>query len=162
VKSTQLKLGYELLESWHQVPGLTEDGIIDIEQLRDWLLKVRSACYENGRGKIGDQKIGEILAYCPKGVDGIWPDVAIREIIEEVQSRYLELGLEIGVYNKRGVWSKSIGEGGIQERQLARTYQDYASAIVDTYPRTAAMLRKIAHGYESDAHLEDVRSELEY
>jgi len=42
-----------------------------------------------------------------------------------------------------------------------QTYKEYASAIVDTYPRTGAMLRRIAHSYESDAHQEEIRSELE-
>ena len=161
MKATRFKLGYELLKSWHQIPGLTEEGIINSAQLRDWVLRAREACHENGRGKIGDQKIGTVLAYSPKALDGIWPDIAVREIIQEISSRDLELGVEIGVYNKRGVWSKSIDEGGIQERQLAETYQGYASAIVDSYPRTASMLRRIACGYESDAHREDVRAELD-
>lgn len=188
-QATRFKLGYELLNSWHQIPGLISEQIDaslflksmihsqigrglyvcyliqligNYIQLRDWVLKARVACQENGRRKIGDKKIGTVLAYSPKALDGIWPDVAVREIIEEVSSRDLELGIEIGVYNKRGVWSKSLGEGGIQERQLSETYRNYAAVIVDIHPRTASMLRRIANSYESDAHGEDVRSELEY
>jgi hypothetical protein len=159
--ATRFKLGYKLLKSWNQVPGLTEEGRVDLEQLRSWVLQARTACQQSGRGTIGDQKIGEVLAYAPKAPDGIWPDVAVREVIEEVSCRELELGIEIGVYNKRGVWSKSIGEGGLQERQLAETYRNYATAVGDTHPRTAAMLRRIADGYHSDAYREDIRAELE-
>lgn len=161
IKAIPFNLGYELLESWHQIPGLTEEGQVESTQLRDWVLKARVACQESGRGKIGDQKIGAVLAYAPKALDGIWPDVAVREIIEEVSSRDLELGIEIGVYNKRGVWIKSIGEGGIQERQLSEIYRNYAAAIAHIHPRTASMLLRIAESYESDAHREDVQSELE-
>ena len=159
--ATRFKLGYKLLKSWNQVPGLTEEGRVDLEQLRNWVLQARTACQLSGRGTIGDQKIGEVLAYAPNAPDGIWPDVAVREIVEEVSSRELELGIELGVYNKRGVWSKSIGEGGLQERQLAEIYRNYAAAVGDTHPRTAAMLRRIADGYHSDAYREDIRAELE-
>jgi hypothetical protein len=159
--ATCSKLGYELLESWNQIPGLTEEGRVELEQLRNWVLQARTACQQSGRGTIGDKKIGKVLAYAPKTPDGIWPDLAVREVIEEVSSRELELGIEIGVYKKRGVRSKPIGQGGLQERQLAETYRNYAAAVGDTHPRTAAMLRRIADRYHSDAHREDIRAELE-
>ena len=73
----------------------------------------------------------------------------------------MERAIATGVFNKRGVWTKSIGEGGIQERQLAETYHFYAVVLADSYPRTAAMLRSIADGYISDAYREDIRAELE-
>lgn len=73
----------------------------------------------------------------------------------------MERAIATGVFNKRGVVTKSIGEGGIQERQLAEIYRDYAIVLGDSYPRTAAMLRSIAEGYISDAHGEDIRAELE-
>ncbi|MBW4447252.1 MAG: hypothetical protein KME38_10385 [Spirirestis rafaelensis WJT71-NPBG6] len=155
------ELGYKLLESWHQVPGLKEDGTVELEQLRNWVLQARAASQESGRGKIADVKIGHVLAYAPKSSDGIWPDIAVREIIEEVASKHMERAIATGVFNKRGVWTKSIGEGGVQERQLAETYRNYAIAVWDTHPRTAAMLRSIADGYISDAHREDIWAELE-
>lgn len=158
---TRAELGYKLLESWHRVPGLKENGTVDLEQLRNWVSQVRATSQESGRGKIADIKIGHVLAYAPKSSDGIWPDIAVREIIEEVASKQMERAIATGVFNKRGVWTKSIGEGGIQERQLAQTYQNYANAVTDTHPRTATMLRSIAEGYISDAYREDIRAELE-
>jgi hypothetical protein len=191
------ELGSKLLDSWHQVPGLKEDGTVDLEQLKNWVLQVRAASQEIGRGKVADIKIGHVLAYTPKSPesiplweiylfclavgselyslmrylsfkvgcsqssDGIWPDIAVREIIEEVASKQMERAIATGVFNKRGVVTKSIGEGGIQERQLAEIYRDYAIVLGDSYPRTAAMLRSIAEGYISDAHREDIWAELE-
>ncbi len=155
------KLGYKLLESWHQVPGLQEDGTVSLDELRNWVLQAREASQEAGRGKIADVQIGHVLAYAPTSPDGIWPDIAVREIIEEVASKQMERAIGVGIFNKRGVWTKSIGEGGIQERQLVETYKNYAIAVVDTHPRTAAMLRSIADRYKLDAHEEDIRAELE-
>lgn len=98
---------------------------------------------------------------CSQSSDGIWPDIAVREIIEEVASKQMERGITTGVFNKRGVVTRSIGEGGIQERQLAETYYFYAVILGDSYPRTAAMLRSIADRYISNAHKQDIRAELE-
>ena len=157
---THARLGAELLESWHHVPGLTEERSIDLEQLKNWLTTARAAAQQSKRGVIADRQIGKVLAYAPKSLDDIFPDVAVREMIEEIASRDLEEGLEMGIYNKRGVHSKFIDDGGLQERQIAATYQRYAAAVGDTHPRTAAMLRRIANAYEFDAHYEDIRSDL--
>ena len=157
---TRAKLGNKLLESWYQIPGLTQDGTVDLEQLRAWVIQARAACQSSGRSAIGDQKIGQVLAYAPMAPDGFWPDVAVREVIEELASREINTGFEIGIYDKRGVYNKAIGEGGLQERELAESYRKYAIAIGDTWPRTASLLRRIADGYESEARQEDIRSEL--
>lgn len=155
------ELGSKLLDSWHQVPGLKEDGTVDMEQLRNWVLQARAASQESGRGKIADLQIGHVLAYAPKSPDGIWPDIAVQEMIEEVASKQMERAIATGVFNKRGVVTKLTGEGGFQEKQLAETYRNYAIAVGDAHPRTAAMLRYIAARYESHAHGEDIRAELE-
>lgn len=157
---TRARLGAELLESWHSTPGLTEEKTINLEQLRTWITTARVAAQESKRSAITDHHIGKVLAYAPKSLDGIFPDVAVREMIEEIASRELEEGLESGVYNKRGVHSKFIDDGGLQERQIAATYQKYATAVRDTHPRTAAMLGRIADFYEFAAHHEDIRSDL--
>ena len=143
--------------------------------------------------------IGHVLAYAPKSPDGIWPDVAVREIIEEIASIELERAIQTGVYNKCPVVTKLIDQGGVQERQLAQTYRSYAIAVgdthpiplgfwgkgerekgskpsyfpfalyplpfnrkvLDTHPRTAAILRCIADSYNSDAYKEDNWAELQ-
>lgn len=84
----------------------------------------------------------------------------VRDLIEEPASEELERGIEIGVYNSRGVFMKAQTEGGLQERQLAERYQGYANQVGDRWHRTAAMLRRIAQSYVSDARREDVNAGL--
>jgi hypothetical protein len=159
--AARVKRAYKLLKSWKKVPGLTQNGTVDSEQLKVWISSAREACHTSGRGAIGDQTIGQVLAYSPADPDGIWPDVSVRKLIEELTSRDLEAGIEIGVHNKRGVYTKSLSEGGRQEREIAEKYQKYATAVADEFPRTASLLRRIADGYTSDAHREDIYAELE-
>jgi alpha-L-fucosidase len=96
----------------------------------------------------------------PPDPDGAWPHIAVRDLIEELRSEQLEGGLKIGVYNSRGVFMKSPTAGGEQERQIAERYQGYANQVSDRWPRTAAMLRRIARSYISDARREDINAEL--
>jgi len=56
--------------------------------------------------------------------------------------------------------SRNPYDGGAQERVLAATYFQDAKRIELKYPRTAGILREIAHQYELDAEREDRESEL--
>jgi hypothetical protein len=84
----------------------------------------------------------------------------VRDLIEELASEQLERGVEVGVFNSRGVFMKPPTEDGQQERQIAERYQRYANHLGDGWPRTGAMLRRIARRYTSDAHREDLNAEL--
>jgi len=160
--ANRAKFGYDLLRSWHQIPAFTDEGTVDLEQLKTWVIQAREACNSSGHAAIADQKIGEVLAYAPAAPNGVWPDVAVREVIEETASEEIEKGVHIAILNQRGVYTKSLGEGGKQERDLAKKYHNYAKAIMDEWPRTGALLLNIAKGYESDARREDIHTELHH
>jgi len=151
---------YELLETWRSVPGQKADGSVDHDTLKAWVDEAREAARAAGRGVIADQRIGQVLASSPMGSDDAWPDIAVRDLIDDLGSEHIERGFEIGIYNSRGVFSKSLTEGGAQERQLSDRYKGYADALNDEWPRTAAMLRRIADVYTSEARREDVEAEL--
>jgi len=155
------KNAFRVLKSCRIIPGLQEDGSVDLTKLKDWVERARTLAKENKRLSIADKIIGEILAYAPVGSDKVWPHEAVREVIEEIASEDLERGLKIGVTNKRGVVHKSLYEGGIKERELARMYRDYATYILAQWPRTSAVLKKIAESYERHAKDEDIMSAID-
>ncbi len=151
---------YELLDTFRVVPGTADDRSIDGDALRAWVWRARETMAASGRAAIGDHKIGEALSGSLAGPDGAWPHPAVRDVIEEMASTEIERGFEIAAYNSRGVVSKHPGEGGTQERQLADRYAGFALAMSDRWPRTAAMLRRIADGYRTEARREDQEAEL--
>ena len=159
-QKNKARLGYDLLESWRTPPGSTEDGYVNAQELREWVDHARRLVAEGGRGTIGDEVIGRVLSGSPKGQDGAWPVEAIRDVIENIASKDLEHGFELGTFNSRGVVTKNPAEGGEQERQLTKRYEKHAKAVRDRWPRTAAMLRRIAKTYRAEARREDDRSEL--
>ncbi|NMU18482.1 hypothetical protein HKA97_00610 [Vibrio parahaemolyticus] len=64
-----------------------------------------------------------------------------------------------GLYNSRGVTSRSPDEGGNQERKLAEKYRGFGQKLLPFYPYVATkLLFAIADTYEYDAtrHDEDL------
>lgn len=159
-EQARAKRGYELLNSWHTVPGTTKNGTIDAATLKAWIQRARTALSACGRRAIGDQMIGQVLSGSPCGPDSLWPHPSVRDVIEEVGSKELESGFLTCLYNSRGVVGKSLDEGGAQERQLADKYAGFAAAISSQWPRTAGVLRHIERWYRQEALQEDQEADL--
>ena len=153
--------GYELLRNWKRLPGLRDDGTVDGKHLWNWVSEVRRLASEAKRGAIADIHVGYALANAPAGTDSVWPHEAVRDLVESVASEHLERAIATGIFNNRGVWMKSIGEGGVQERDIAARYAEYAAALTELWPRTSRVVKLVAQEYQADARGEDVRAELE-
>jgi hypothetical protein len=150
------RAAYKLLDSCRTFPGRRDDGTIDAQALTEWVTKSRVLLQEAKRETIGDLKIGSILGTSPLGDDGLWPHEAVRDIVQTVESPEIERGIILHVYNSRGGVSKSLREGGAQERELVKRYRAYADGMNEQSSRAAALLREIAAFYESDARRSDV------
>lgn len=148
---------YELLEGLRSLPGQAGENI-DSGKLLDWCMEVRELGREKDRLSMSEQRIGQLLACAPADpADGVWPHEAVRLTIEKMASDHLERGVSIARINQRGAYSKSIGEGGAQERDLAAEYLRWAAAV-PMYPRSAAMLRGIAESWEMYAARADAEA----
>jgi hypothetical protein len=151
-------ISYDLLSEFKDMPGLHE-GKIDVQELSDWVAKVRALTASKGLDDIGDQRIGFILAYASQDADEpFWPPSAVCQVIEASASDQIERGFAIECFNKRGVYSKGINEGGDQEREFAKRYKAWADATLK-YPRTSAMLTAISEDWARNAEREDVEAE---
>ena len=151
---------HDLLGSWRDVPGTGEDGAIDRDGLFLWVTEVRKMLSEVGRLSVGDRCIGRVLVYGPAPENDAWPSKPICDLIEEVASDELEDGFYLELHNSRGVTTRSITEGGEQERELVEQYRRCARNTAQTWPRTAALLNRIARSYDADARRHDVDADL--
>ena len=148
---------YSLMKSWCTLPGKQADGTIDKTALANWLTAAREECAKLDRREVADAKIGEMLSSAPPDKDGSWPCLAVRDVMEDINSEEIFDGFEIGVINSRGVTSRSLTEGGAQERQLVAKYQGFADRIRAGWPMVAATLQRIAGSYLHRAKREDER-----
>lgn len=159
-EQARARIGYQLLDTWRIIPGTREDESIDREVLATWVNKARHLLEQVDRKEIGEQYIGKVLRYGPKPSGDNWPAVEIRDLIEEVASSDLENGLRTEIYNSRGIKARSLTEGGKLEREEALVYLRYADAAMDAWPRTAALLRKVADDLKRDARRCDLEAEI--
>jgi hypothetical protein len=152
---------YRVLSDFHTIPGQEGDAI-DYDRLMAWVQEVRRLGAEEDRVAITDLYIGHMLAHAPedKGKDEAWPHVAVRKLLDSLTIDDIERGIMTERYNMRGAYSKSLYEGGKQEREIARQYKEWSHAT-SAFPATAMMLDRIAESYQRDAAREDERAELD-
>ena len=149
---------HELLMMFKMVPGLN-GSTIDPDALATWVFQARSTAAAKDLSDICDIYIGQVLAHAPiDPAEASWPPSAVCRVIETIASVKLESGFRTECFNKRGVYSKAINEGGDQERDLAARYQRWAEST-HQYPRTSALLAAIAEGWAGQASDEDTRAE---
>jgi hypothetical protein len=153
------ELVWHLLERWKQLPGILEDGTVDENALKSWVVKVRELAAERDRRHIADRYIGYRFSFSPADPDGAWPHRVVRDLIELANSTVKD-SWRTQIYNNRGVTSRSSTDGGEQERVIAEKYEKDAKQIGNQWPRTATILRKLAKEYSGEASKEDVNAEL--
>jgi hypothetical protein len=149
---------YRLLQSWQTVPGADDTGI-DAEVLSAWVKEAHKLAVRAERGAVADQYIGRALSFSREGADGGWPDIAVRDIIDDMGNTHIESGLLVAVHNNRGFTCRNPLDGGKQERGLAQSYRNWASATKLEWPRTSALLERIACSWEKDARHYDEDAE---
>ena len=146
---------FRLLRQITRIPGAGDGGSVDVHALSRWVADARRLCREYGRAEIGDEQIGELLSRAPSGEDGSWPCGPVCEVLEKVASPDVGRGFRVGVYNARGVVSRSLDEGGAQERELSARYRAWAERLVFDFPYVANILERIAQSYDREAERED-------
>jgi len=152
---------HEILDGWSYMPGVNDDGSVDEDKFKKWVLDVRERC---GAIKLltgCDLKLSEVFARMPADPDGVWPHEAVRKMIEELKNKTIEEHIPIAIYNRRGVVSRSVGEGGNQERALFDKYDVWAKALAPKWPRTSKVLRSLAAMYDRDAKRQDIDADLD-
>jgi hypothetical protein len=159
-RRSRAQQAYRLLHSLKTVPGFSEDAQ-DLDYLRSWITEVRKLAQEADRAVITDQQIGQILAYAPVDADdGAWPTKPIRDLIEGLPGDQVEIGIDICRFNQRGGFARAIYDGGTQERAIASKYREWAD-VACRWPRTSALLRRIADGWDAHARRVDTEAELD-
>ncbi len=84
----------------------------------------------------------------------------IRDLIEELAASEIETGIAISRFNQRGAFSKALYDGGQQERGLAAQYRSWAELAL-RWPRTSALLRRIADDWDRHAERADSEARLD-
>jgi hypothetical protein len=155
--AARAELSWQLLESWRRLPGLKEDGGVDGKELMTWITRARTGAADVHRAVHADLMIGKLLAHAPVDEDGAWPCKAVRDVLEAFEIEEIDSSILCECYNIRGK-AGFVGERrGEEERELAAETREWARAIEHHWPRTAALLDRLADEWDRDAEREQIR-----
>ena len=160
IRSELAMAASRFLDCMSYIPGTRVDGNIDEGFLSRWIAETRRLCAEYGRQVAGDEHIGQILARGPEDEYGVKPCREISLAMEKVGSRELSSGFVLGVLNSLGATARFLYEGGVQERELAETFRDWAAQRSPAFPYVGGMLEDIANYYERKAQRVDEEAEI--
>jgi addiction module HigA family antidote len=153
--------GYRLLAALERIPGQGEAIESNREKkLTQWVARVRRLSSELDRAEIADICVGKLLAHAPVGEDGVWPNEAVRDVMEAMESEGISRGAHTGLYNARGAHWRA--EGGGQERGLAAKYRRWAEALHFTHPFvSSSLLMSMVETYEHEAEQQDTEAGIQ-
>lgn len=137
---------YLMLGAWKKIPGMQEDGTIDGTKLREWIDAARALARECDRLEVADIHIGQLLAKYPED-SPYWPERAIFQVIEDINTEKLKVGYSIGMWNKRGVTTRGAFDGGGIEHERAEYFGKLASELMCDYPNVAEVFRRLQDDY---------------
>lgn len=147
---------WRLLHDWTFVPGAQEGSSeVDSDVLRSWVRSMQALADAADRREVADLQVGEVLARSRVTDDGTWPPTGVVSVLEDLGTDAMLRGFGIGAYNKRGVTSRGLADGGRQEFALAERYRAWAARWRLEAPRTARALRELADGYDAEGRRHD-------
>ena len=129
-------VGIAALRSWHMPPGVRSDGTVDADVLRAWTVEALRLLTESGHTLAGGRALGRVLADIPPESDGLWPATPVQDLIEELDSDTIDLGLSYGKIDARLMASWSLESGGASHRALASQFRAW-----DASPTSGALRR---------------------
>lgn len=150
------RLSSDALREWRTLPGTNANGSIDGAALRSWVNEAREGLAQVERTRGGDRCVGQLLSGSPVGSDGIWPTEDVRDLLESIESKPLREGFEGGKLYARGITSRGVFDGGLQEVALAERFEQDARQIAMKWPAVARILRNLATHYRDSARREDL------
>ena len=149
----------KLLDALRRLPARSESGKIDPKKLVKWVRNAQVEFERCGRRKIGDDRIGNLLAISSEeGGDGVWPSEAVRDVLEEVYNREIADGFDTGRFNSKGM-NFRWGNTGDPEREEQAKYVEWSKKIRYSHPKVSRILQDIADSYSRTAEFFDIDDE---
>lgn len=152
-------LMHAIFEDWRSIPGMRADQSIDGTTLERWVEKVRALGEKEDILGYVDEQIGHVLSCYPRS-SRYWPEEHIFEVIDQVNSRGLNSGYHVGLFNSGGTTWRGAFDGGDIERDRAAYYENLERFCRMKYPFVSTIFRRLKEEYLHDALRMDRSAEL--
>jgi hypothetical protein len=159
VQKSAATQAWRILHHWEPFSAVSPQAMSQPGDLMANIESIRMLAAEKRQGRIVDDLLGKAIASSPFGTDGLWPHESVREVLERYGGieEFAE-GFVVGKCNLRGATSRGLGDGGVQEWDLASAYGAWQRATAISHPRTSRLLGRLAESYRSDANSQDVHA----
>ncbi len=139
---------------YHYVPCSNEDGLIDYNRLREYLLLLKQMMIENGVVEHVSYVFGKIISNIPESED--YPCEAMCRMVDEFADDGIDSAIGSALFNRRGASTRSPYSGGIVERYHIKVLEKYKSrASMHCCPRLVKVFNKEIQCFEEIARMED-------
>ena len=143
---------FYLFREWRLIPGVDKNGVIDGNELRNWIEKALQLAKDVDREKFVYVQLGEVFAKYPENKENPnWPPKELFAIMEELNSEVLFRNYSTGMFNKRGFTTRGGYDGGDIERDDAAYFEDLKSQCLPLYPHVAKVFGGLADQYQQMA-----------
>ncbi|CAD0221526.1 hypothetical protein [Chryseobacterium sp. JV274] len=151
-----LKMGWGIFNSFNLIPSLQEDGSLDGEVLKNWILEVRKLAEENHRIRVTDDCLGKLLAKYPINMrENTGFPSEIYDLIEQINTKEVKVAFEIQISNNLGFTSRGAFEGGDIERFRANYFNSLFEETKITHPNVSLIFKNLRDKYIHESKWED-------
>lgn len=141
---------------FYQEHGILDKKDVNREQFFSWVNGARQIAKEKDREAVADSIMGRWLSNWPIGQKlECWPEPIIAELLDQDDHEDIRSGFYSGVRSACGVTSRSLYDGGQQERDVAKQFRVFASYWEDSKPNLTELIKSLAKSYEYEAREHD-------
>lgn len=144
------KKSFSVLNHWKSIPGLQDNGTIDVEKLDNWIEIVKTEASKCDLLRLAQEEFGKVSFYSPQDPDGFFINRRIAYYLQNDTADSVRLGYRMEAFNSRGAhWVDPTGK---PEFELEEKYNNMANAADEEGMfRFANTLREIAQNYHNEA-----------
>lgn len=147
----QVRKGSRLTNLYALLNGFegTESLLLDEESLKVFVKTAMDKAEQANVGEKIGEKIGRLLSHSPSDPhDGLWPSMAVRRVLEEVNSKHLQNGFVWGIISPDSIGVRFISDEKDQFREEIMKYTKAAEKLNIYFPNTSRYLTIIANYYQ--------------
>lgn len=147
---------WKVIDLFNIIPTLREDGSLDGDILKKWIVELKKLAKIHSREKITEICIGNLLAKYPidmsknKGFP-----TEIYDMLEDVGGDYMREAFETQIQNSLGMTTRGAFEGGNIERYRASFFDSLFKETKLIYPKVSSTFKRLKERYLLDAKNED-------
>lgn len=138
-----------LLYSKNLVSFIDANGHFNEIMMNQYIDRLYVLAEQRKRKKSIEYVVGDILGDIPR--DSNYPQPALCELIERLNSDIVDRHIRIRIFNSRGISSRSYNEGGNQERNIVSKLKGYKEKTKMLYPRITKIFDDLIKEYMFDA-----------